>query len=131
MQFTLALAAAIFASAISAAPAMQSRDTVYPLIKVSVMNDQTGRFATVEIPGDGHAHALPDLFRDSPIDQDGAIMATSAQLISYTPLTHCFFQNVNDIINMYGKGQNYVDLDGQAGVAAPRNMNAFNLQCNA
>ncbi|KAF2472703.1 uncharacterized protein BDR25DRAFT_283232 [Lindgomyces ingoldianus] len=128
MKFTLALVATIFASAISAAPALSSRDTV-PEITISVTNDQTGASATATVPGDGIARNLPDLFRGSAIDQNGAIIGTSAQLIKSTYTTRCFFQNFNWIINLNGKDQTYADLDGQKDSAIPIYLNGFNLQC--
>lgn len=128
MKCTFALVATILAAAVSAAPAIASRDTV-PTISVAVTNDQTGASAIATVPGDGIARNLTDLFRDSAIDQNGAIMATSAQLVKFTESTRCFFQNVNWIINMNGKDLTYADIDGQAHSATPINMNGFNLQC--
>ncbi|ORY18563.1 hypothetical protein BCR34DRAFT_473210 [Clohesyomyces aquaticus] len=129
MQFTLALVAAIFASAISAAPALQARDT-YPTVKISLYNDQSGRMATVEVVSDGHANMLTDLFKGTPVDDNGAIKATSAQLVKSTQKTRCFFQNYNDIINMSGADHPFVDLDGNPAVAIVRDMSGFNLQCS-
>ncbi|KAF2177324.1 hypothetical protein K469DRAFT_508273, partial [Zopfia rhizophila CBS 207.26] len=110
------------------APAISSRDTL-PSITISVTNDQTGASAAVTVPGDGIAHKIPDLFRGSAIDQNGAIIGTSAQLIKFSEKTHCFFQNVDWIINLNGKDLTYADLDGQKEVAIPVYLNGFNLQC--
>ncbi|KAF2260323.1 hypothetical protein CC78DRAFT_536494 [Lojkania enalia] len=127
MKFTLALFTAVFASAISAAPAV-SHETL-PSITISVINDLTGASAQATVPGDGIARMLPDLFRGTAIDQNGAIVATSAQLIKFSPDTRCFFQNVNWIINLNGKDLTFADLDGNKDVAIPTYMNGFNLQC--
>ena len=127
MQFTLALVAAIFASAISAAPALEARNAV-PSITVSITNDQTGAHASATVPGDGIARNLTDLFGGSAIDQHGAIVGTSAQLIKFTDNTKCFFQNVNWIINFDGR-KTFVGLDGNKDAALPVYLNGFNLQC--
>lgn len=127
MKFNLALLATIFGSTISAAPTLSSRDTV-PSITISISNDQTGRNAAVTVPGDGIARNIPDLFRGTAVDQDGAITGTSAQLIQFADNTRCFFQNVNVIINLNGRAT-YVDLDNQSDAVIPVNLNGFNLQC--
>lgn len=128
MKFTLAIFATIFASAISAAPATSPRDTV-PSIIISVANDLTGANAAVPVPGDGIARNIPDLFRGTAIDRNGAFMATSAQLTKFSEKTRCFFQNVNWIINLNGKDKTYADLDGNKDVAKPVDLKGFNLQC--
>jgi hypothetical protein len=127
MQFTLALVAAIFASGITAAPALEARNAV-PSITVSITNDQTGASASATVRGDGIARNLTDLFGGSAIDQHGAIVGTSAQLTKFSDNTKCFFQNVNWIINFDGK-KTFVDLDGNKDVALPVYLNGFNLQC--
>ena len=129
MQFTLALVAAIFASGISAAPALPARDT-YPTVKVSLDNDQTGRMATAEVVSDGKANMLTDIFKNTPIAEGGVVRATSAQLVQSTQQTRCFFQNFNDIINMSGADHPFVDLDGNPAVAIVRDMSGFNIQCS-
>jgi len=127
MQFTLALVAAIFASSITAAPALEARNAV-PSITVSITNDQTGASASATVPGDGIARNLTDLFGGSAIDQHGAIVGTSAQLTKFSDNTKCFFQNVNWIINFDGR-KTFADLDGNKDIALPVYLNGFNLQC--
>ncbi|KAF1995333.1 hypothetical protein P154DRAFT_526382 [Amniculicola lignicola CBS 123094] len=129
MQLTIALVATIFASAISAAPAMAPRDN-YPTVRVSLYNDQTGHMATASVLSDGMANMLTDLFRGSAIDDNGHIKVTSAQLVQSTQKTRCFFQNYNDIINMSGADNPFVDLDGNPAAALVRDMSGFNLQCS-
>jgi hypothetical protein len=128
MQLTIALCATILASAISAAPALASRETV-PSVTISITNDQTGANAAVTIPSDGRAVNITDLFPGTAIDQNGAIIGTSAQIIKFTEKTHCFFQNYNWIINLNGKDQTFADLDGNKDVVIPVYLNGFNLQC--
>lgn len=127
MQFTTALCAAILASAISAAPTLSSREA-FPSITISITNDLTGANAAVTVLSDGLARNLTDLFPGTAIDQHGAIVGTSAQLIKFNQKTHCFFQNYNHIINL-NKDQTFVDLDGNKERAIPVYMNGFNLQC--
>jgi hypothetical protein len=127
MQFTLAIVAAIFASSITAAPALEARNAV-PSITVSITNDQTGASASATVPGDGIARNLTDLFGGSAIDQHGAIVGTSAQLTKFSDNTKCFFQNVNCIINFDGR-KTFADLDGNKDIALPVYLNGFNLQC--
>jgi hypothetical protein len=127
MQFTLAVVTAIFASIISAAPALPARNAILS-ITVSITNDQTGASGSATVPGDGIARNLTDLFGGSAIDQNGAIIGTSAQLTKFSENTKCFFQNVNWIINFDGK-KTFVNLDGNKDVALPVYLNGFNVQC--
>ncbi|KAH7113252.1 hypothetical protein B0J11DRAFT_562232 [Dendryphion nanum] len=128
MQFTIALAATLFVSAINAVPISGSSDTI-PNITISLINDRTGANAQATVRGDGLARNIPDLFRGTAIDQNGQYLATSAQLIGFTEHTRCFFQNYNWIINLNGKDLTYVDIDGDKTKATPINMDGFNLQC--
>ena len=131
MKFTIPLGATIFATTIYAVPASKfSTRNSAPHVTLSVTNDLTGASASITVPTDGKARMIPDLFRGTAVDQNGAIVATSAQLIAFKADTHCFFQNVNWIINLYGKDKTYVDLDDVTNIAMPINMNEFNLQCN-
>ncbi|KAH8723126.1 hypothetical protein GQ44DRAFT_711005 [Phaeosphaeriaceae sp. PMI808] len=129
MQLTIALCATMLATAISAAPALAAREAV-PFVTLSITNDRTGASAAVTVPSDGHARNIIDLFPGTAIDQHGAIVGTSAQLIKFSEKTHCFLQNYNWIINLYGKGQTYADLDGNKDYAIPTYLNGFNLQCS-
>jgi hypothetical protein len=129
MQLTIALCATILASAISAAPSISSRETI-PLVTVSITDDLTGANAAVTVLSDGFARNLTSLFPGTAIDQQGAIVGTSAQLIKFTPKTHCFFQNYNDIIQFNGKDKTFVDLDRNTNQAIPVYLNGFNLQCS-
>ncbi|KAI8935060.1 hypothetical protein NX059_007658 [Plenodomus lindquistii] len=128
MHLIIALCATIVAPAISAAATPASREA-FPLVTVSIANDLTGANAAVTVFSDGLARNLIDLFSNTTIDQHGVIFGTSVQLIKFTPKTHCFFQNYNDIIQFGGEDKTYVDLDGNTGKATPVNLNGFNLQC--
>jgi hypothetical protein len=128
MKFTLALLAGVFASTITAAPAVSSPNTV-PQITFQISNDRTGRQASANTLGDGLARNITDLFRGSAIDESGSIVGTSAQLTrGFTDQTRCFFQNGNTVIKFNGK-ETFVDLDGQKDIALPVYMNGFNIQC--
>jgi hypothetical protein len=129
MHFTIALCATILVSAVSAAPSLPSRET-FPLVTVSITNDLTGANAAVTVLSDGLARNLTSLFPGTTIDQQGAIVGTSAQLIKFTPKTHCFFQHYNDIIEFNGKDKTFVDLDKNMDQAIPVYLNGFNLQCS-
>lgn len=128
MKFTPALTTALLIAFTTAAPTLAPRETV-PTITIAVTNDLTGLSATATVPGDGIARNIPDLFRGSAIDNNGAIIATSAQLVKFEDKTRCFFQNVNWIINLNGRDATFVDLDGDREVASPVYLNGFNLQC--
>ncbi|EDU46354.1 hypothetical protein PtrSN002B_004094 [Pyrenophora tritici-repentis] len=129
MQLTIALCATILASAIKAAPSLLPRET-FPLVTVSITDDLTGANAAVTVLSDGLARNLTTFFQGTAIDQQGAIFGTSAQLINFTPKTHCFFQNYNHIIQFNGKDKTFVDLDRNADQAIPIQLNGFNLQCS-
>ncbi|PSN71218.1 hypothetical protein BS50DRAFT_570619 [Corynespora cassiicola Philippines] len=128
MQFTIALFTTLFATAISAAPATPEARNAAPQYKISLTNDQTDANAVATVSGNGAAYWMTDLFRGSAIDNNGAIIATSAQLIDFKPNTRCFFQNYNWIINIDSKAT-WVDLDGNKDAVIPVYMNGFNIQC--
>ncbi|KAF2799733.1 hypothetical protein K505DRAFT_332313 [Melanomma pulvis-pyrius CBS 109.77] len=128
MKFTPALTTALLIALTTAAPALPPRETI-PTITIAVTNDLTGLSATATVPGDGIARNIPDLFHGTPIDNNGAFIATSAQLVHFEDKTRCFFQNVNWIINLNGRDATFVDLDGDRAVASPVYLNGFNLQC--
>ncbi|PVH92304.1 hypothetical protein DM02DRAFT_620020 [Periconia macrospinosa] len=129
MQLTLALVAALFSTAISAAPAVAARNGA-PTLRFQVSNDRTGRFATGYTATDGIARNLIDIFKGSPIDENGTIYGTSVMLTGgFNDNTRCFFQNGNTVINFNGR-QTFADLDGDNTKATPIALNGFNIQCS-
>lgn len=121
MQFRFAFFTTLTASVVAASPIHQ--------ITVSIYNDLTGAHGSAAGPSDGLARNLTMLFSDSPINNHGAIIGISAHLIRFTDGTRCFFQKGNTIINLNGRAQSFVDLDGDKSKTIPVYLNGFNLQC--
>lgn len=70
----------------------------FPPVTLSLINDQTGQSATTTVIADGSRSSLAQLFRNSNIDNNGRILASSAQLIDFVQGLFCVFQKGNIII---------------------------------
>ncbi|KAF2475357.1 uncharacterized protein BDR25DRAFT_301068 [Lindgomyces ingoldianus] len=130
MKFTLAIASTLFATAITAAPRIQkTRQVIFPDITVSVINDQTGLSAAVTVPSDGTVFPIPMLFGGTALDNNGNILASSAQLVTFVENVFCSFNKGDLIIPINGKDKTFADLDGNKDAATPILLNEFTFQC--
>ncbi|OAL42867.1 hypothetical protein IQ07DRAFT_593506 [Pyrenochaeta sp. DS3sAY3a] len=126
MQFTIAFASTLlaFASGINALPSPSS-------VTLRIFNDVTGANAEATVPADNLARSIPILFGGSAIDTDG-IVGTSAQLTRFADNTKCTLNNINYpgwVIELDGRGKNFVDLDGDSSKPIPIWLGGFNFQC--
>lgn len=119
MKFNPALLTALFAAAISAAPAPIEAGIQTPT--VSIINDMTGRACNVQVPADGTYRPIPSLCSGSPIDEAGKIKATSAQLTNNFQHVECAFETFNSghiVIN-----------DRKTWTGLPGELNNWTLGC--
>lgn len=60
-------------------------------------------------------------------------MGSSAQLVQFTDSTKCSLVNLNVrdwVIELDGRANNFVDLDGDKSQAEPKWLNGFTFQCS-
>src|ERR1700712_440730 len=91
MKTTFAALSLLAVSALAAPPAPPARQTIFPKIAVSVINDQTGASAVATVVADGTVFHLLTLFGGSAIDIHGVITASSAQLVAFVDNVFCSF----------------------------------------
>ncbi|KAF2799798.1 hypothetical protein K505DRAFT_332263 [Melanomma pulvis-pyrius CBS 109.77] len=130
MKPSFATTLALLTTGITALPAtLTPRQTIFPKISISVINDLTGASAVATVVADGTVFPILTLFGGSRIDIDGIVTASSAQLIAFVDNVFCSFNKDDLIIPINGKNFVFADLDGNKEVAAPINLNAFTFQC--
>lgn len=124
MKYSTVIAATLFGTAIIAAPTSQ------PSITVSLVNEFTGASGQATVPADGEFRNVADLFNNSPIDENGQILASSASLRRFSGNVFCSFNKTGSVIPLNSSTPS-VDLDGNANVALlePLAMNGFQFQC--
>lgn len=100
-----------------------------PQISISVINDVTGKNAIATISADGRFQNVSDLFKNSAIDEQGRILASSAQLVGFVENVFCSFNNediiipLNNEVTFAGLGRN------PASALSLTLLNNFQLQC--
>ena len=128
MKFSLAATTSLLSTTF-ALPALDTRQTIFPKISVSVINDITGASAIATVVADGTVFPILELFGGSVLDQDGVVVASSAQLVAFVDNVFCSFNKGDLIIPINGKNFVFADLDGDKAVAKPRALNQFTFQC--
>lgn len=130
MKTSFAITLALLTTTITALPTtLTPRQTIFPKISISVINDLTGASAVATVVADGTVFPILTLFGGSRIDIDGIVTASSAQLIAFVDNVFCSFNKDDLIIPINGKNFVFADLDGNKEVAVPINLNAFTFQC--
>ncbi|CAL5874773.1 uncharacterized protein PFLUO_LOCUS9075 [Penicillium psychrofluorescens] len=86
MQFsnTAALAVAFLATSGLAAPFFTPTS-----VTVQLANDQSGANADIAVPADGRAYFIEQLYGSTAVAEDGLIIASSAQVVSFQEGTSC------------------------------------------
>ncbi|PSN59225.1 hypothetical protein BS50DRAFT_261378 [Corynespora cassiicola Philippines] len=124
MKTSTAIASTLLGTVALAAPSRR------PLITVSLINEFAGTSGEATVPANGQFHDVPSLFGNSAIDENGQILASSANLTRFVDNVFCSFNKGDRIIAINSQTPS-VDLDGNANVALlePILMNEFQLQC--
>jgi hypothetical protein len=123
MKSTFALAVALFGATIIAAPVSSSSS---PHITFSLTNDYTGHNAQATILADGTFFGILSLFTNTNIDEDGLIIASSAQLIQFQDDVVCSFNAGGNIIPISGK-KTFTNLGTDASKLV--DLSDFTVQC--
>ena len=129
MKTTFAALSILAASTLAAPAAPAARQTIFPKISVSVINDQSGASAVATVVADGTVFPILTLFGGSAIDIYGTVTASSAQLVAFVDNVFCSFNKDDLIIPINGRNFVFADLDGNKHVAAPIDINDFTFQC--
>lgn len=58
-------------------------------VSVQLSNDQSGANDNADVAADGRLWSIQSLWRHSPVDMNGFVTATSAQLTRFQQTTHC------------------------------------------
>jgi hypothetical protein len=122
MKPTLAVVSALLATAITAAP-------VTTTVTVQLANDFTGANADVPIIANGSPNAIATLFAGTSIDNDGQILATSAQLTQFVTGTSCVIEAGATVIGTLNTDQMFADLDATPNVDVPIDVTGDVIIC--
>lgn len=125
MQFTFVTVFSLLAAAVIAAPTTGAPATT----TVQLSNDQSGRNAAAVIPLDGVPRLVDSLFRNSAVDNNGLITATSSQLTQVINGVACVFAFNGAVIGTLNDQHTFVDLDGNPNAAIQVVLNGVTLQC--
>ena len=129
MKTSFAALSLFAASALAAPAALSNRQTIFPKISVSVINDLTGASAVATVVADGTVFPILTLFGGSAIDDHGVVTGSSAQLVAFVDNVFCSFNKDDLIIPINGRNFVFADLDGNKDVAVPVGINDFTFQC--
>lgn len=88
---------------------------------VQLANDQTGAWASMEIPEDGHRRSVESLWCESAVADDGLVSATSAQLTAFQQDTACaIWQHEPEVHATLDAQRTWTSLAGGKVVELPR-----------
>jgi hypothetical protein len=100
------------------------------LIGIIIKNEFNGKTAMASLRADGRFNRFPDLFANTPLDENGQFFGTSAQLVQPNANTKCTIRSsFGDL--MLNNSEPVIDLDGNRNVALlkPLVLNGFEIQC--
>ncbi|KAF2492533.1 hypothetical protein BU16DRAFT_528914 [Lophium mytilinum] len=129
---TIALTILVAATTISARPnTMERRQTAVQKVSVQLTNDRTGSSGVFNAALNNGAVPIVDLFLGTGVDFGGVVLASSAQFVgTILPGAACVIKgNDGRVFGDINDRKTFTDLDGDAGIAIPQNLNDATLEC--
>ncbi|KAJ5112914.1 hypothetical protein N7456_001448 [Penicillium angulare] len=109
MQFTgiSAIAIALLSSTGLAAPAYEAWP---PAATIQISNDQSGAHANVAVPADGVTRSVQELWGNTPVNFEGKVFGSSAQLVAFEQTTVCTFSEEPNLHTSLTAGRTWIQL---------------------
>ncbi|KAA8651142.1 hypothetical protein EYZ11_009427 [Aspergillus tanneri] len=99
-------------------------------VTVALSNDQSGAYAGVAFAADGTDRGIPALYKGTPVDKEGNILASSAQLTAFPQTIKCVIKNNGVPIATLTAQNTYANLNPKSG-PVPVNLNNGVINCIA
>ncbi|KAJ5260530.1 hypothetical protein N7478_012135 [Penicillium angulare] len=109
MHFTgiSAIAIAVLSSTGLAAPAYEVWP---PAATIQISNDHSGAHANVAVPADGVTRSVQELWGHTPVNFEGKVFGSSAQLIAFEQTTVCTFSEEPHLHSALTASRNWIQL---------------------
>jgi hypothetical protein len=122
MKSFIIAAISLFAATAFAQPAPAT-------VTLQLANDFTGANIGKVIPADGSRHQISEFFAGSPVDSNGDILASSAQLTAFPTHVQCAIFK-DKLITVLTPERTYADLDGDSSKLSTVSLSGAYIECN-